>query len=150
MSPNGIYMSQRDYMSLIKHILANKLLLVTFFHGSPIMVQLKPQGDTLTVYRPTPETFKFTEEGCSSRYKTHTWTTSRQSLIRHLEKEHDIRATTNINIVVFFRSRRTPKEIDPTFYQMGDPSTLVKVDMFTTSEVSKRLKTFENTAPGED
>ncbi|CAL8079908.1 unnamed protein product [Orchesella dallaii] len=63
-------------------------------------MQPSRDGETLTVTHPPPETFQCTEEGCRNSYKTSNWTASRQSLIRHLEKEHSITITSTKNICI--------------------------------------------------
>lgn len=55
------------------------------------------QGTTLTVDFPLAVLYTCTEEFCSASYGSTTWTSQRQSLVRHLEQAHNIRITRTTN-----------------------------------------------------
>jgi hypothetical protein len=54
--------------------------------------------DTLVVRFPAADYFECTEDGCNATFKASSWTATRRSLERHLERDHDIRIRTVENI----------------------------------------------------
>ncbi|XP_077498739.1 uncharacterized protein LOC144109832 [Amblyomma americanum] len=60
--------------------------------------QPRLEGSTLTVCFPLARTFRCTEKGCATAYAPVTWTSRRQSLLRHLESDHGVR----VDRVIYF------------------------------------------------
>ncbi|XP_021941894.1 uncharacterized protein LOC110840902 [Zootermopsis nevadensis] len=56
------------------------------------------QGETLIVRFPVADHFECTEQGCRSTFRAASWTATRRSLERHLEKDHNIRIRATANI----------------------------------------------------
>ncbi|CAL8068543.1 unnamed protein product [Orchesella dallaii] len=85
-------------------------------------MQPQREEDTLIVFHPAPETINCTEVRCFHKYKAATWSYSRQSLTRHLEKDHEIVIVNHTNMC----SRcNADIGVKPTLHKCGAAAALV-------------------------
>lgn len=83
------------------------------------LVPIRRQGTVLLVRFPVADVFDCTEEGCRSSFSASSWTATRRSLERHLERNHGIRITGTRNVCCKCHTDLGPK---PSKHSCGLPT----------------------------